>query len=161
MGPLLLTWISNYRVWDEIISPFPNFNGAAVEVWKWISNSIPHFTGHDYLSLLWLKLIHVHKRGPWGPFLFWGRLPCVCEWNAQGWVTPPDDHLIWCISNCWFFLGTIRTAQGISMPRNCTWHLSVADTTCEYTMLTWKHFPHHSPFVTESSNDWWISLKNG
>ena len=25
--------------------PFPNFNGAAVEVWEWISNFISHLTG--------------------------------------------------------------------------------------------------------------------
>ena len=33
---LILTWISNYthyRVWGEIAYPFPNFNGATVEVW--------------------------------------------------------------------------------------------------------------------------------
>ena len=35
LGPLLLTWISNYthyNVWDEITYPFLNFNGASVEV---------------------------------------------------------------------------------------------------------------------------------
>ena len=35
MGPLSLTWTSNYihyKVWDEITDPFPNFNGATVEV---------------------------------------------------------------------------------------------------------------------------------
>ena len=30
-------------MWDEITYPFPNFNGATVEVWKWRSNPIPHF----------------------------------------------------------------------------------------------------------------------
>ena len=25
-------------VWDEITYPFPNFNGATVEVWEWISS---------------------------------------------------------------------------------------------------------------------------
>ena len=38
-------WIHNYnrcKVWDEITYPFPNFNGATVEVWDWISNFIPH-----------------------------------------------------------------------------------------------------------------------
>ena len=43
------TWISNcicYNAWDEITSPFQNFNGATVEVWEWISNFIPHCTGH-------------------------------------------------------------------------------------------------------------------
>ena len=42
-------WISNcihYKVWDEITYPFSNFNGATVEVWEWISNSIRHLTGH-------------------------------------------------------------------------------------------------------------------
>ena len=29
---------------DEITYPFPNFNGATVEVWEWISNFITHFT---------------------------------------------------------------------------------------------------------------------
>ena len=33
LGPLLLTWFNfNYNVWDEIIYPFLNFNGATVEV---------------------------------------------------------------------------------------------------------------------------------
>ena len=42
------TWISNdihHYVWDEITYPFPNFNSTTVEVWEWISNFIPHFTG--------------------------------------------------------------------------------------------------------------------
>ena len=32
------------KVWDEIAYPFPNFNGATVDVWEWISNFIPRFT---------------------------------------------------------------------------------------------------------------------
>ena len=39
-------WISNHmprKVWDEIIYPFPNFNGCTVEVCEWICNFIPHF----------------------------------------------------------------------------------------------------------------------
>ena len=31
------------KVWGEITYPFPNFNGAVVDVWGWISNFIPHF----------------------------------------------------------------------------------------------------------------------
>ena len=31
---------------DEVTYPFPNFNGAAIEVWEWISNFIQHITGH-------------------------------------------------------------------------------------------------------------------
>ena len=53
MGSLLLTWtnfdptwISNHlpsKVRDEFTNPFPNFNGATVDVWVWKSNFIPHF----------------------------------------------------------------------------------------------------------------------
>ena len=55
-GPYLLTWfnlapawISNYthiKLWDYITYPFPNFKDATIEVMEWISNFIPHFTGH-------------------------------------------------------------------------------------------------------------------
>ena len=44
---LILAWLSDYKyykVWDEIICPFPNINGAAVEVCKWISDFNPDFT---------------------------------------------------------------------------------------------------------------------
>ena len=42
---------------------FLNFNGGS-----WISNFTPHFIYWtcDYLSMPWLKLIHVSKRGPTG-----------------------------------------------------------------------------------------------
>ena len=45
---LIPAWVSNhiyYKMWDEVIYPSPNFNGGTVEVWEWISNFIPHFTG--------------------------------------------------------------------------------------------------------------------
>ena len=53
---LIPAWISNdmsNKVWDEITYPVPNFNGATVEVWEWISNFISHFTRHviTYLCL--------------------------------------------------------------------------------------------------------------
>ena len=44
---LITAWISNHmssKVWEEITHPFPNFNGATVEVWEWLSNFIPNFT---------------------------------------------------------------------------------------------------------------------
>ena len=40
------TRINNHmprKLWDEIINPFPNFNGCTIEVWEWINNFIPHF----------------------------------------------------------------------------------------------------------------------
>ena len=45
----LTTWISNhihYKVWNWITYPFPNFNGATVDVWWWINNFTPHFAGY-------------------------------------------------------------------------------------------------------------------
>ena len=41
----------HYDVWDEITNPFPNFNGYTVEVLEWVSNSIPHFTGHEITGI--------------------------------------------------------------------------------------------------------------
>ena len=38
--------ISNHmhgKVWNEITHPFPNFNSATIEVWRWMSNFIPQF----------------------------------------------------------------------------------------------------------------------
>ena len=43
----IAAWINNYiyhKMSDETAYLYPNFNGAAVEVWEWISNFIPHFT---------------------------------------------------------------------------------------------------------------------
>ena len=31
------------KIWDEITYPFPNFNGATVDVWEWMIHFIPHF----------------------------------------------------------------------------------------------------------------------
>ena len=43
---LFLTWISkyiHYKASDEITHPVPNFKGATVEFWEWISKFIQHF----------------------------------------------------------------------------------------------------------------------
>ena len=42
-------WISNYtnyKVCNEIAHPFPNFNDATVQVFKWVNNFTPDFTWH-------------------------------------------------------------------------------------------------------------------
>ena len=80
MGPfywhdltLILAWMNNYilyNMWNDITYPLTNFNGATIEVWEWICNFIPYFTGHVityHTSMLGLKLIHVSKMDPmWG-----------------------------------------------------------------------------------------------
>ena len=53
------------KVWDKIIYPFPNCNGATVEVLEWDRWFHPTlYNGCNYLSMLGLKLNHVSKRGP-------------------------------------------------------------------------------------------------
>ena len=49
---------------DEITYPYLNF--TAIEVWEWISNfNLTLYRIFSYLSMLWLKLIYINKRGPW------------------------------------------------------------------------------------------------
>ena len=40
-------------MWDEITYPFSNFNSYTNEVWEWICNFIPHFTGHVITYSCW------------------------------------------------------------------------------------------------------------
>ena len=40
-NPSMDKYYTHYKVCDEITYPIPNFNGATVEVWEWISNFIP------------------------------------------------------------------------------------------------------------------------
>ena len=42
-----------YKVWYEITWPFPNFSGATFEHYEWMSNFIPHFTGHVITYPCW------------------------------------------------------------------------------------------------------------
>ena len=54
--PVIPAWMSDYihcKVCDKITYPFPNCNGVAVVVWKWVSNFIPHFTGHMITYICW------------------------------------------------------------------------------------------------------------
>ena len=44
-------------MWDQFIYLFPNFRGCTVEVWKWINNFIPHFTGHVLTYPCWNCII--------------------------------------------------------------------------------------------------------
>ena len=41
------------KVWEEIIYVLPNFNGASIGIWEWISNFIPHFIMDKISSPCW------------------------------------------------------------------------------------------------------------
>ena len=51
-------WINDYihcEVCEDITCPSANINGTTVEMWEWIINIIPHFTGYVIrYMLLWL-----------------------------------------------------------------------------------------------------------
>ena len=43
----------HHNVCDEITYPCPNFNGATLQVWEWISKFIAHFSGRGIEFLCW------------------------------------------------------------------------------------------------------------
>ena len=55
------------KVWHEITYPSPNYNGATVDVWERVHDATLN-NGCNYLSMMGLKLIHVSKIDPSGPF---------------------------------------------------------------------------------------------
>ena len=58
-------------MWNEIVYPFPNFNGSTVEIWESIGNFIPHFTGHVITYQCWdLSYNYVSNRAP-GKIVIW------------------------------------------------------------------------------------------
>ena len=73
-------------MWDGITYPFPNFNGATVEVWEWISNIIPHFL-MDVIACPWWD----QSQSPWtrrrttlssALFLKVFAFHKICHWNT-------------------------------------------------------------------------------
>ena len=50
-----------YKVGDEITYPFPNFNGATIEIWEWMGNFIPHLTGYVITYPCWDYKVHPCK----------------------------------------------------------------------------------------------------
>ena len=86
------------KVWDEITYPFTNFNGCSVEVWEWISNSIPHFIMDLITYPCWREVGNsvfvLHSQTtPSAPVtlsgtpeLGWAPLTCVC-WQINSILT--------------------------------------------------------------------------
>ena len=98
LGPLLTlidfntAWISTCtQVWDDINYPFPNLKGAAVEVWEWKYNSIPHFTGHVFTYPWWNFSYSMLWNRPMWLKMNIESIGKLCVWilssNASGWLT--------------------------------------------------------------------------
>ena len=106
-------------MWYEITYPFPNFNGATVEMWKLISNIIPHFTIHLNIHPCWPG-----RKWPWPHSQWtWLQRPVFdsrrLEWLLQlprdlslqvlsSWISSRCIHLSWCRSQLvWQTKGTV------------------------------------------------------
>ena len=50
---------------DEITHPFPNFNGATVEVWEWIRNFSPRFIMDVITEMIYNE---TRQLNTWDPF---------------------------------------------------------------------------------------------
>ena len=129
-GPLLLTWINlilarindyiYYNVWGEITFPFPNFNGATVEVWEWISNFIPHLIMDLIIHPFGIKV----EMGPGGYHLGGLFLSKSSPCNSfEGWAHVNSLYTETRSSN------ELQWWQGISivnLPKAARWHASSA-----------------------------------
>ena len=91
-GCLLLTWFNFNPSMDKSSHaqlsvewntyPFPNFNGATVEVWEWISNFIPHFITYpcwDSSKTMLIKGVPGLKAARYGFGIVWSSSP-ISEW---------------------------------------------------------------------------------
>ena len=62
---------NHYILQDEIIYPFPNFNGYTVDVWEWMNNFMPHLRMEVIIYPCWNKSNHADVIPRYWPFV-WG-----------------------------------------------------------------------------------------
>ena len=102
------------KVWDKITYPFPNFNGATLEVWEWVSNFIPHFImgliTYPCWDLSWSMLV---KGAPGVYFIKLPMLNWAHQWQADIMLamglTYNTVQLAWCIFDNFFVLNSCNT----------------------------------------------------
>ena len=46
---------THQTIWNQITYSFSSYNGGTLEVWEWISNFNPHFTGMKLFILIGIK----------------------------------------------------------------------------------------------------------
>ena len=83
LSNLIGTWISNYKMWDEMTYPFSNFNGATCKVLQWVSNFIPHFTRCVITYPCWVSPCRIS--------LEYGQLWCDILCHAAFAATEEDE----------------------------------------------------------------------
>ena len=82
-------------------SSFPNFNGAADEVWEWKINFIPHFLAMRLLIHAGINADPWFNKGPWsylretpcGTMFTWARYPAMYVRHMSSLIIPPATKL--------------------------------------------------------------------
>ena len=160
-GVPLPAGISNHmpgKVRDENTYPFSNFNGAAVEVWKWISNCIPHFI-MDVINVIihaGIKVKPCQQKEP--QTSVW--LVCIAGGGRQGftevmaWIGNYTHCLIWDAITRWCHASVTRPADILSNTvwltdennakcASCkirSWHPVVAIESVSWLLMAWRLF---------------------
>ena len=112
-------------MWYEITYPFSNFNSAIVEVWEWVSNFIPHFTGHVDISQCQYPMFAWHHRSTVVTF---SALLFLCTGNSTVTGEFPSKRLVtWNIAVYFDLhlnkrLSKQSIRQGFEIPLCSLWH---------------------------------------
>ena len=92
--------------------PFPNFHGATVQVWEWISNFIPHFIMNviTYPCLIQISpCYHVSKKRLWRVTYMVDTLACFVTARHRPIFFYPRLMQIWThIPHAFLLFGTSR-----------------------------------------------------
>ena len=126
---LIPVWISNeihYKGWDEITYPSPNFNGATVEVWKWISNFFSLFTGQVITYPCWNYSWTINQSVPnhrktQDPWTVWVNLGVNAVHGSSMWWGIFSQR-----SHNTHSMATLRLDSDFTWARNCVlthWHM--------------------------------------
>ena len=116
--PVLISNGKHYKVWDDVTSPFPNFNGCTVDVCEWIRYLITHITAHVitypclYNAMLVKKATDTaHSKQLWST-------NATIQFVFISLVKLTTDHLI---RNNTAVISTRGCASGKKQPRSITY----------------------------------------
>ena len=111
-------------MWDSINFPFLIFNVATVEVWKWISNFIPHIIEYVVTYSCWDSSQNISVK--WAPV--------NAAEHLRWWVNISSCIMFWCHHALNHYLGhsELRLWKSKSVSNNWSsviqWNLSVTTT---------------------------------
>ena len=129
-----------YKVWDKISHPFPNFNGYTSEVWEWITNFIPRFlldvityvTPCHTLLGTW-SLIHI------------GIKVQPCKWKERTWIITLSFPPAWW---CAWYMGLLPDMQNCGLRMRWECRERFPRHRCQRKLLVSDPDMHHGTCVT-------------